>query len=57
MQAVFLSQLLASLVAALSLVASGMSLGFPAISLEQLRDEGLSEDDASWFGERNLIVT
>jgi hypothetical protein len=51
-----LPQLLASLVAALSLVASGMSLGFPAISLHQLQEEGLSEDDASWFGEKKSIV-
>jgi hypothetical protein len=53
----FYPQLLVSLVAALSLVASGMSLGFPAISLHQLRDEGLSDDDASWFGEKKSIVT
>jgi hypothetical protein len=53
----FLPQLLVSLLAALSLVASGMSLGFPAISLQQLRDEGVSEDDASWFGEEKSIVT
>jgi hypothetical protein len=52
----FLPQLLVSLVAALTLVASGMSLGFPAVSLQQLRDEGLSENDASWFGEKKKIV-
>jgi hypothetical protein len=28
-----------------------MSLGFPAISLHQLEVEGISKDDASWFGE------
>jgi hypothetical protein len=44
-------QVLVSLLAAFSLVASGMSLGFPAISLHQLEAEGISEDDASWFGE------
>jgi len=42
-------EVLVSLTAALSLVAHGMSLGFPAISLQQLKAEGLSEDDASWF--------
>lgn len=42
-------QVLVSLIASLSLVASGMSLGFPAISLQQLIAEGLSEEDASWF--------
>jgi hypothetical protein len=52
MQLFYLPQLLASLIAALSLVTSGMSLGFPAISLHQLQDEGLSADDASWFGEK-----
>jgi hypothetical protein len=47
---------LVSLTAALSLVAHGMSLGFPAISLEQLEAEGLSEDDASWFGKNSYQV-
>jgi hypothetical protein len=42
---------LISLIGGLSLVASGMSLGFPAISLEYLEKEGLSQDDVSWFGE------
>jgi len=42
-------EVLVSLTAALSLMALGMSLGFPAISLQQLKAEGLSEDDASWF--------
>jgi hypothetical protein len=51
----YLLQLLASLIAALSLVTSGMSLGFPAISLHQLEAEGLSADDASWFGESAVI--
>jgi hypothetical protein len=46
-------QVLVSLTAALSLVAHGMSLGFPAISLQQLKEEGLSEDDASWFGKKS----
>jgi hypothetical protein len=45
--------MLVSLIAALSLVASGMSLGFPAISLQHLEAEGLSEDDASWFGKKS----
>jgi hypothetical protein len=48
-----LSQVLVSLIASLSLVASGMSLGFPAISLQQLTAEGLSEEDASWFGNQS----
>jgi len=48
-----LRQVLVSLTAALSLVALGMSLGFPAISLQQLKAEGLSEDDASWFGKKS----
>jgi hypothetical protein len=51
----YLVQFLASLVAALSLLASGMSLGFPAISLHQLQDEGLTADEASWFGEKESI--
>jgi len=46
-------QVLVSLTAALSLMALGMSLGFPAISLQQLKAEGLSEDDASWFGKKS----
>jgi len=48
-----LRQVLTSLTAALNLVAFGMSLGFPAISLERLTKEGLSADDASWFGKKN----
>ena len=48
-----LRQVLVSLAAAFSLVAYGMSLGFPAISLQQLIAEGLSEDDASWFGKKS----
>jgi hypothetical protein len=48
-----LRQVLVSLIASLALVAVGMGLGFPAISLQQLKTEGLSEDDASWFGKKS----
>ena len=48
-----LRQGLVSLAAAFSLVAYGMSLGFPAVSLQQLTAEGLSGDDASWFGKKS----
>ncbi|PSN35073.1 Facilitated trehalose transporter Tret1 [Blattella germanica] len=42
----------------MSLIASGMSLGFPAISLNQLESEdGLSEDDGSWFASILSIAT
>lgn len=47
--------MLVSLAASLTLVASGVSLGFPAISLQQLTAEGLSEEDASWFGKKKVI--
>jgi len=45
--------MLVSLAAALSLAALGMSLGFPAFSLQPLTAEGLSKDDASWFGKKS----
>jgi hypothetical protein len=52
-------QLLISLVAACSTVASGMSLGFSAIALpELLRAENadkLDIDQASWFGTPSLV--
>jgi hypothetical protein len=49
-----LRQVLVSLIASLTLVAVGMGLGFPAISLQQLvAEEGLTEDDASWFGKKS----
>ncbi|XP_069688345.1 facilitated trehalose transporter Tret1-like [Periplaneta americana] len=43
-------QVIASLIASLSLVASGMSLGFPAISLTELKNsDNLTDDESSWF--------
>lgn len=55
-----LLQLAVSLVAAISTVASGMSLGFSAIALpELLRAESpdhLDIDEASWFGKAPLLL-
>ena len=38
-----------------TVLSSGMGLGFPAITLEALKDENnplkLNDDQASWFGE------
>lgn len=50
----FLFQLLVSLVASFSTVASGMSLGFSAIALPEMlkkdSQDNLDIDQASWFG-------
>lgn len=45
-----------------SVLSSGMGLGFPAITLEALKDTSdnknmhLNDDQASWFGKRFLIM-
>ena len=42
-----------------TVLSSGMGLGFPAITLEALKDDNnpfkLNDDQASWFGEFALI--
>jgi hypothetical protein len=57
---VILLQLVISLVAASSTVASGMSLGFSAIALpELLRTDSADKLDiaqASWFGMTSLVL-
>jgi hypothetical protein len=53
-------QVVVSLVAAFTTVASGMSLGFSAIALPELmrRDgpDNLDIDQASWFGMTSLLL-
>lgn len=48
-------KIVCSLLANASVLSSGMGLGFPAITLEALKDDNnplkLSDDQASWFGE------
>lgn len=50
----FSSQIVCSLMANATVLSSGMGLGFPAITLEALKNENnplkLNDDEASWFG-------
>ena len=49
------TQIACSLMANATVLSSGMGLGFPAITLESLKDDNnplkLNDEQASWFGE------